>query len=42
MEKIAMGFRRMGFVVNVRFFGETKISFKSLSDYLKTVYRRTY
>ena len=28
MEKIAMGFRRMGFVVQVRRFGEMKITYK--------------
>jgi len=39
MKKIVMGFRRMGFVVHVRRFGEMKIITKFLSEYLKGVCR---
>jgi len=38
MEKIAISFRRMRFVVQVRRFGDRKISDKFLSENLKAVY----
>ena len=37
MEKIALGFRGMGFVVHVRCFGKCKINYKILSLILKAV-----
>jgi len=35
-----MSFRRMGFVVQVRRFGEMIIAYKSFADYLKAAYHR--
>jgi len=40
MEKILMGFRRMGFVLHVRRFGEKKITGKILFKILKAVCSR--
>jgi len=37
MKKITLSFRRMGFVVHVRRFGEMKIMFKMFSENLKAI-----